>query len=135
MSADARAIAELYGRAWDAGSPEELLDQVLAEDVVDHSPSTGQGEGREGIRQAIRRYHSAFPDLKFVHDDVLVDGDRVVVRWHATGTHEGDGLGVPATHRQVNLTGIDIVRIADSRIVERWGEADGHKLRQQLAPS
>ena len=78
-------------------------------------------------------FHRAFPDLRFVHDDVIVQGDRAAVRWHATATHEGDAFGVPASHRTVELTGIDIVRVADGRIVERWGEIDGHKLRKQLA--
>jgi predicted ester cyclase len=68
-------------------------------------------------------------------DDVVISGDRVVVRWTATGTHEGDQLGVPATHRQVRMTGIDILRIEDGRIVERWGETNGLELMEQITSS
>jgi predicted ester cyclase len=65
-------------------------------------------------------------------DDVLVSGDRAAVRWTAVGTHERDLLGIPATHREVRMTGIDILRIADGLIVERWGETNGLETMQQL---
>ena len=61
------------------------------------------------------------------------DGDPAAVRWSAAGTHEGDGLGVPATHRRVRLTGIDILRVQDGRIVERWGETNGLEMMQQVS--
>ena len=75
-----------------------------------------------------------FPDLTLSCDDTVASGDKVAVRWTATGTHEGDQLGVPATHRKVTLTGIDIVRIANGRVVERWGEGNGLEMMQQIAP-
>lgn len=134
MGVELSEIVVKYGRAWDADAPEGLVEEVFAVDVVDHNPSTGQGEGREGLKEVMRRYQAAFPDLRVTHDEVILAGDRAVVRWHATGTHDGDDLGVPATHRTVHLTGIDIIRIADGKIVERWGESDGHKRRQQIAP-
>jgi predicted ester cyclase len=65
-------------------------------------------------------------------DDVVVSGDRVAVRWTAIGTHQGDQLGVPATGKQVRLTGIDILRIEDGRLVERWGETNGLEMMQQI---
>jgi predicted ester cyclase len=84
------------------------------------------------MRQAIALYHAVFPDLHLSTDDVLVDGDRAAVRWTATGTHEGDELGVPATHRRVTMTGIDIIRVRDGRIVERWGEFNGLDTMRQI---
>jgi predicted ester cyclase len=56
----------------------------------------------------------------------------VVVRWTGTGTHQGDQLGVPATGKQVRLTGIDILRIEEGRVVERWGETNGLEMMQQI---
>ena len=109
------------------------FDRVFAPNVVDHNPQPGQGEGREGIRQVIDMYHSVFPDLRVTTEDTIVADDRAVLRRSAQGTHEGDQLGVPATHRTVRLTGIDIVRVHDARIVERWGETNGLEMMQQIS--
>ena len=62
----------------------------------------------------------------------MVEGDRAVLRWSATGTHAGDQLGMPPTNRVVQLTGIDILRIADGKIAERWGETNGLEMMQQI---
>lgn len=128
-------IVENYGRVWDADAPQGLVDQIFAPDVVDHNPQPGQGLGREGIRQVLELYHAAFPDLRVSNEDIIVSDDRAVLRWTATGTHEGDQLGVPASHRRVRMTGIDIIRLRDGRIAERWGEANGLEMMQQIAPS
>ena len=122
-----------YGRVWDADAPEDLVDRVFAPEVVDHDPQPDQRQGREGFRQLLYLYHLAFPDLRLTHDDVLISDDRAALRWHATGTHEGDQLGIPATHRQVRFAGIDIVRVQDGRIVERWGYANDLEVQQQLS--
>ena len=73
-----------------------------------------------------------FPDLSVSTDDVVSSGDRLVVRWTATGTHQGDQLGVPATGKRVRLTGIDILRVEEGRVVERWGETNGLEMMQQI---
>lgn len=132
MTNDLSQLAENYGRVWCADAPAELVDQIFAADVVDHNPQPGQGEGRDGIRQLLTQYHSAFPDLRVKNDDIVVCDDRAVLRWSATGTHEGDQLGIPATRRQVRMTGIDILRVEDGQIVERWGEANGLEMMQQM---
>jgi predicted ester cyclase len=121
---DITQLVQDYGRAWDADAPRDL---------VDHNPQPGQGQGREGIHQVIDLYHATFPDLRITNEDVVVSGDRGVLRWSATGTHEGDQLGVPATHRNVRLTGIDILRIEDGRIVERWAEFNALEMMQQIS--
>jgi predicted ester cyclase len=111
-----------------------LAEDLFHQDVVDHNLQPGQGPGLPGVKHVIGLYHEVFPDLSLTCDDIVAAGDKVAVRWTATGTHEGDQLGVPATHRKVTLTGIDIVRIADGRIAERWGEGNGLEMRQQIAP-
>jgi steroid delta-isomerase-like uncharacterized protein len=132
MTDELRKIAQDYADAWDVATPREVAERLFAEDVVDHDPQPGQGAGSAGMRQAIALYHAVFPDLHLSTDDVLVDGDRAAVRWTATGTHEGDELGVPATHRRVTMTGIDIIRVRDGRIVERWGEFNGLDTMRQI---
>jgi len=134
MEVDSRRIAEDYARVWDVTAPDGLADGLFSQEVVDHNLQPGQGPGLAGIKQVIGLYHAVFPDLTLRCDDVVASGDKVAVRWTATGTHEGDQLGVPPSHRKVTLTGIDIVRVADGRIVERWGEANGLEMMQQIAP-
>ena len=122
-----------FGRVWDADSPPELVDQVFAPEVLDHDPQPEQRQGREGFRQLLDLYHRVFPDLRLTVDDVLVYEDQAVLRWHATGTHEGDQLGIPATHREVRFTGIDMVRVEAGRVVERWGHSNELQVQQQLS--
>jgi steroid delta-isomerase-like uncharacterized protein len=126
-------LVEDFSRVWDAGAPPDMVDQIFAPEVVDHSPQPGQVGGREGMRQILDLYHAVFPDLHVTTEDVVISGDRGVLRWSATGTHEGDQLGVPATHRQVRMTGIDIVRVQDGRIVEHWGEGNALEMMQQIS--
>ncbi len=132
MDDDTRRLVEDFGLVWNADAPSGLVDEVFAEDLVDHNPQPGQQPGRDGFRQVIDLYHEVFPDLRITNEDVIADGDRAVLRWSAVGTHEGDQLGLPATHQQVRMTGIDIVRIADGHVVERWGEANALEMMQQL---
>ena len=123
MDVDLRRIAEDYVRLWDVSAPDGLAEDLFHPKVVDHNLQPGQEPGLAGVEQIIGLYHAVFPDLTLSCDDIVPSGDKVAVRWTATGTHEGDQLGVPATHRKVTLSGIDIVRIANGRIVERWGKA------------
>jgi predicted ester cyclase len=132
VSDELRAIVDNFCRTWDVDAPPGLIEEVYAPDVVDHNPQPGQPAGIEGIKTIIGLYHAVFPDLHVSNDDAIISGDRAVSRWSATGTHEGDQLGVPATHKTVHLTGIDILRIAGGRVVERWGEANGLEMMQQL---
>ena len=132
MAEDIRAIVDAYCRTWDVDASDDLIDEVYAPDVVDHNPHPGQGTGIEGVKMIIGVYHAVFPDLHVSNDDMLIDGNRGTLRWSATGTHEGDQLGVTATHRTVRLTGIDILKIEHGQVVERWGEANGLEMMQQL---
>lgn len=110
----------------------DVIDDLLADGYTDHDPSPGQGQGIEGYREMVRYFYSALPDLRATNEDVIVEGDRVVARWTATGTHRGDLMGIAPTGRGVTLKGIDILRISGGRIVERWGEFDALGLLQQL---
>ncbi|HYO39213.1 MAG TPA: ester cyclase [Nocardioidaceae bacterium] len=124
-------LVEKYVRTWDARAEAGLVDEVIAPDVVDHQ-SVGPADGVKGVKRDIATYHAAFPDLELTCEDYIIGEDRVAVRWSATGTHEGDGLGMPPTHRQVRLHGVDILRIAEGRVTERWGEFNGLDMMQQL---
>jgi steroid delta-isomerase-like uncharacterized protein len=76
--------------------------------------------------------YEAFPDLNRPVDDLIAEGDKVVARWRAEGTHTGSFQGVPPTGRRASITGITIFRLRDGKIVEEWGESDMLGLLQQV---
>lgn len=110
----------------------EVIDELIAADFVEHgSPPVS---GVDGFRAFIGNVVASFPDLEFGVEDWIVDGDRVVARCRASGTHRGELFGMPATENTVSWTAIHIWRVADGRLVERWSEADVMGLMEQLKP-
>jgi steroid delta-isomerase-like uncharacterized protein len=111
----------------------DAVDDYLAEDFVNNDPPFGATADREGMRSAGAMFRSGFPDW---HSDLhllVAEGDIVVELFTASGTHTGaDIMGVAAAGRTVNLPGINIFRISDGRIVERWGRLDDLGLLRQL---
>ena len=105
----------------------------LAVGFVEHEELPGLGPGKEGVKQLFHMYRAAFPDLRMEPEDVLASGDKVVARVRATGTHQGDFLGMPATGKHVDVQLIDIIRFGeDGRAVEHWGVMDSLAMMQQL---
>jgi steroid delta-isomerase-like uncharacterized protein len=107
-------------------------DQLLADKFVDHSVPPGYPNDREGQKQFAAMLNVAFPGGTQTVDDLISEGDKVVMRWTARGTHKGEFMGIPATNQQVTVTGIDIYRVVGTQIVEHWGEWDGLGMMQQL---
>ena len=75
---------------------------------------------------------SGVSDLKITLEDIVAEGDKVVVRWKGTSKHTGEFMGIPATGKQLSMTGISIARIEGSKMTEEWGEMDIMGLMQQL---
>ena len=92
----------------------------------------GVGPGIEGIKAFYRVIWSAFPDVRIRLDDVLERGDEVAARFTFTATHRGEFMGVPATGRPVEATGITILKFRDGLCVERWSEMNTLALLQQI---
>jgi steroid delta-isomerase-like uncharacterized protein len=114
------------------------LDEVMAaHDRLYHPEWTGHFPGMppldlDGHRQYSETMAVAFPDLERTIDDLVAEGDRVVARWTARGTHSGDLMGVPPSGVVATSSGITVFRIADGRIAEEWSESDMLGLLQQL---
>jgi predicted ester cyclase len=125
----AEDLKDLYRRwlaeVWGAGKY-DVIDEVFAEDVVDHNSYPGQPAGRAGQVWAARMVRNAFPDLSFVPDVIASDGEFVTGRWTMTGTNTGtmDLFGIPPTGRPVTMTGQEIFRAADGIFVEVWHQED-----------
>ena len=102
----------------------DALDDVLAPDWVDFPPPPGTGTDAENFKQTILTTLIGFPDIRFEIQDFIVEGGQVAVRSIATGTHEGDFYGIPATGRAVEFQTIDIHRVESDRIVETYHVED-----------
>jgi predicted ester cyclase len=103
---------------------EDVVDDLLSPDFVDHNAVLGQPPGPEGFKLWIRGARSAFPDLVGTVEDVLSDAERVAGRVTYRGTHGGDFLGIRATGRAVAFEAFHIIAFENRRIVEWWGAAD-----------
>jgi steroid delta-isomerase-like uncharacterized protein len=88
--------------------------------------------GPEGFLSFAQRIRDAFPDTDLVVEDAFAVGDKVAVRWTATGTHSGDGLGIPATGKRIRITGITIARIENGKVVEGWDNWDRLGMLEQI---
>jgi steroid delta-isomerase-like uncharacterized protein len=108
------------------------LDALIAVDLVDHSPSPGTAPGLVGTKQTLSMYHAVFSDFRVTAEDMIADGDKVVVRLTMNGTNTGEFMGLPPTGKQVTLSGIEMFRLAGDKITERWAEFDMISLMQQL---
>ncbi len=110
----------------------DAVDRYLAVDFVNHDPPFGVSADREGLRTAGAMMRAAFPDWHSDQHLVVGEGDIVVEHFTASGTHRGDVMGVPPTGTTVVLEGINIFRVRDTRIVERWGRLDDLGFLSQL---
>ena len=112
------------------------LDEFVRPDYVEHNPLPGQGTGLAGMKD---RYTMLFNglDAHFTIEDMVAEGDRVVVRWTNSGTNTGDFLGIPATGRQYSIQGIDIYRLAGGKLAEHWDVVDvfGHMVQLGVIPA
>ena len=77
-------------------------------------------------------FRSAFPDFKATIDDIIAEGDKVVIRQTFSGTHKGEFMGIAPTGKRVSFGVMDIVRIAGGKFVEHWGQMDSMGMMQQL---
>src|SRR5918911_1447095 len=83
----------------------ELVDELLARDYVSHAPGDPElSRGPEAIEEVVRAYHSAFPDITFVVEKQVAEGDTVVTRWTARGTHHGEFMGVAPSGRRIEVS-------------------------------
>jgi steroid delta-isomerase-like uncharacterized protein len=108
------------------------VDELLSEDFVNHDPHFGAPGGREAFRYMGTVVREACPDWHSELHLLVGEGDIVVEQFTASGRQQGELAGVPPTGREVRLPGINIFRIADGRIAERWGRLDELGLLRQL---
>ena len=134
MSEENKALAR---RSWEVVAQgsldtlEDALAQVYADDFILHEAGD-VFVGIQGLAQFVSMMRSALPDLRITIEDDMSEGDRVVTRWIAQGTHQGELMGAAPTGNQVIATGITIHRIEEDKIVEEWSNLDALGLMQQI---
>src|SRR5215210_5252608 len=134
MSEENKALTR---RSWEivaTGSLDTLddaLQEVYADDIVMHEPDEDV-RGIEGLGQFVSMIRSALPDLHITLEGDIAEGDKVVSRWGAQGTHQGELMGIAPTGNEVAITGITIHRIEEGKIVEEWENWDALGLMQQI---
>ncbi|MGW7682983.1 ester cyclase [Kribbella sp. NPDC054772] len=108
------------------------VDAHLAEDFINHDPPFGVTPDRQGMRDAAQMMRAAFPDWHSDLHALIAEGEVVVERFTAGGTQRGEVMGVPPSGNTVSLAGINIWRLRDGLIVERWGLLDELGFARQL---
>lgn len=108
-----------------------IVDEIAAPDYVSHNPAMTT-HGLEQYKQLVMMYFAAFPDLHLTIEDEIAEGDKVVTRVTARGTHQGSFMGIPPTGKHAVVTGIVIDRFANGKTVEAWNNLDDLGLLQQL---
>jgi steroid delta-isomerase-like uncharacterized protein len=129
------AIAvQFFDSVWNKGDF-SVLDTLIAPDADDHSTVGGKVKTEKGsasFRAIVTMFRSAMPDIKLTVEDEIYAEDKVVHRWHLTGTDTGGMMGRPPTGQKLTFNGITTVRMKDGKIVERWANVDELGLLQQL---
>ena len=123
VAAENKAVVERLVRDIVNGGQIDLLDEVLADDFVAHGVGSGP-VGPDGMRGLIAAWRTAFPDWQDHIDEIVADGDLVVLKITAQGTHDGPLLGIDPTGEAVQWGMIEMVRLADGKITEQWGYSD-----------
>lgn len=120
-------IEEIWGKGRVA-----LVDATYHPDVVDHMPIPGQPKGLPAMKQVVREFRQGLPDTRMTLHRTLTKGDFGVDFWTMTATNTGRLFGNPPTGKRVEISGIDMVRVADGRIAELWHVEEMFQLRTQL---
>ena len=97
------------------------MDELVADDFVDHSPPPDVSADKAGMKQIVQMFRTAFPDLKLTVEDTIAEGDKVAVRVVTSGTHKGELMGIPPTGQTVTFNEQHWVRLVDGKITEHWG--------------
>jgi len=113
----------------------DLVDEMFAPNYAHHDPANpdpGHVGGVEDVKFHLSALRRAFPDITFRVDDMIAQGDDIVVRWTADCTHTGDYFGIPPTNKSATITGMNTWHMADGKAAEGWVNRDDIGLLQQL---
>lgn len=135
MSANTLFVKRFYDEVWN-GFNLSVIDDLFATNYIVNGLPPWRKPGAQGLKEFITDNHRIFPDIHHEIEDMISGEDKVVVRFTASGTQEGDLQGplgeIPATHKKVHWHGISIFRIESGKIAEVWGISNNLDLMKQL---
>ena len=132
-AADLKAQARrIYDDLLGADNIDELVDELMSEDFVQHEAFPGITQDRDGQRQFFHIVKTAFPDLTAEIEDLITEGDKTVVRVRFRGTHQGEFAGLPATGNEIDFNAIDVFAWRDGKATDHWGVSDTMALMTQV---
>ena len=110
----------------------DRADDLVVEDFVELDPLPSQRQGREGLKEVVGMMRAAFPDIHWVVEEMVAEGETVASRFTWSGTHRGEFLGVPATGRRVVVKGMVIDELAGGKMSKSRILMDSLGMMQQL---
>jgi steroid delta-isomerase-like uncharacterized protein len=119
----------VYEEIWNKGNL-SVVDEIIGDNYIFHP--LPQHEGPEGYKEMYHDFAGAFYDFHCNIEDMIAEGDRVMVRTTITGTHKREFMGIAPTGKQISISEIAVVHIKDGKIVEEWGVIDFLGMMQQL---
>jgi len=128
-------LKALAGRIYDEvfnGGDLDLIDDLLHDDFVEHEALPGLPNGKDAPKAFMTMARNAFPDFRMTVHDVLQDGNKVMVRARASGTHQGEFMGIPATGNEFDVAVMDIMEYDGDKVIAHWGVMDTAGMMQQL---
>lgn len=131
-----KILNRFWEEVWDQGKL-DVVDEIFHDNFVDHGLAPGlTKQGPEGAKEAVLQFRTGIPDLYLKVDHMVAEGDKVMTRWEAGGTHTGplkSGRGViPPTNKRAVVRGFTINRVEDGRIIDAWDNFDIMGMLQQL---
>lgn len=123
-----KGVVRLYTQRMFNDHTPDSATELLAAGAKWHGGNLGTVEGAQNIGGLFRSVLAALPDLKNTEQDMIANGDTVVVRSVVEATHKGNLLGFPATNRRVRWDAIDWYKVLDGKIVEEWASEDSLKI-------
>lgn len=130
--ADAKLrVQRLFEEPWRGNW--DVIDELVAPEYVGYD--TGQAEpihGPEGLREYLRTFNDAFPDARLTVHEQVAEAGKVATRWSARGTHAGEIAGIPATGKEVTVSGLTISTLTNGNVSEQWTTWDRLGMLVQL---
>ena len=117
MTSDLATYADSINQAWNSHDIERVLSFYSTDYVASDVGQSALQRGHQGLREMLETYWRAFPDLKFIVTDRVIEGSRAVIVWVAEGTHQGPILNIPPTGHLVEVRGVSVIDVQDGLVV------------------
>lgn len=129
---NAELIKKYFEEVWNYGNL-DVLDEILDENYVNHSPGApNPPAGPAGLKPIVTAIREAFPDLKYIIENIVISENQIAVHIIMTGTHLGDFFGIAPTGKQIRVNQMQIEHIRNNKIIEHWRVTDDLNLMRQL---